>query len=105
MLVDILVKTHAIDVFIGLIAFIIVFSFIFPLVEEGITNFWDAMWYCFAVVTTIGFGDITAVTMVGRVLTVILGFYGIVVVAIMTSVIVNFYNELSKKEKARDVVE
>ena len=105
LLVDILVKTHTIDVFIGLIAFIIVFSFIFPLVEEGITNFWDAMWYCFAVVTTIGFGDITAVTMVGRVLTVILGFYGIVVVAIMTSVIVNFYNELSKKEKARDVVE
>ncbi len=105
LLVDILVKTHAIDVFVGLIAFIIVFSFIFPLVEPNITTFWDAMWYCFAVVTTIGFGDFAAVTPLGRILTVILGMYGIVVVAIMTSVIVNFYNEVSTKEKSRKIVE
>ena len=105
LLVDILVKTHAIDVFVGLLAFIIVFSFIFPMVEPNITTFWDAMWYSFAVVTTIGFGDLTAVTPLGRILTVVLGMYGIVVVAIMTSVIVNFYNEVSSKEKQRNIVE
>lgn len=105
LLVDILVKTHAIDVFVGLIAFIIVFSYIFPLVEPNITTFWDAMWYCFAVVTTIGFGDLYAITPLGRILTVVLGIYGIVVVAIMTSVIVNFYNEVSTKEKNRNIVE
>ena len=54
----------------------------------------DALWYCFAVVTTTGFGDLAAVTLIGRILTVILGFYGIVVVALITSVIVNFYNEV-----------
>ena len=63
------------------------------------------MWYCFAVVTTIGFGDFAAVTPFGRILTVVLGMYGIVVVAIMTSVIVNFYNEVSTKEKSRNIVE
>ena len=58
-------------------------------------NIGDALWYCFAVVTTIGFGDFTAVTLTGRVLSVILGLFGIVLVAVITSIIVNFYNEIS----------
>ncbi len=102
--VDILIRTHALDVFVGLVAFIIAFSFMFPMVEPTITTFWDGMWYSFAVVTTIGFGDFAATTLVGRILTVVLGIYGIVVVAIMTSVIVNFYNAVSAKEKTSDII-
>ena len=105
LLLDILVKTHTIDVIVCLISFMIAFSFILPRFEQNITNFWDAMWYCFAVITTIGFGDFYATSLMGRTLTVILGIYGIVVVAIITSVIVNFYNEVSAKEKARDFIE
>lgn len=105
LLLDILVKTHTIDVLVCMIAFIIAFSFIFPMVEPSITTFWDAMWYCFAVITTIGFGDFAAETVIGRVLTVILGIYGIVVVAILTSVIVNFYNEVTAKEKNRNIIQ
>lgn len=99
LLLDILVKTHAIDVIIGCLALVIAFSFLMPMFEPNLTNFWDAMWYCFAVITTIGFGDFAAVSTVGRVLTVLLGIYGLVVVAIFTSVIVNFYNQISKKEE------
>ena len=51
-------------------------------------------------VTTIGFGDLTPTTEIGRLLSVILGLYGIVVVALITSIIVNFYGEM-KKEDAR----
>lgn len=105
LLLDILIKTHTIDVLICLLAFIIAFSFIFPLVEPNITNFWDSMWYCFAVITTIGFGDFYATSLIGRILTVILGIYGIVVVAILTSVVVNFYNEVSSKDRKRNIVE
>ena len=102
---SIIIKTHTIDVIIFLLAFIIAFSFLFPLVEESITNFWDGMWYSFAVITTIGFGDFAATSAVGRILTVILGIYGIVVVAIITSAIVNFYNEVSAKEKSKEIVD
>ena len=115
LLLNILIKTHAIDVIVCLFAFMIAFSFILPSVEGKlaessevtvtIKTFWDAMWYCFTVITTIGFGDFAAVSTMGRVLTVILGIYGIVVVAILTSVIVNFYNEVTAKEKARDFIE
>ena len=109
LLLNILIKTHAIDVIVCLFAFMIAFSFILPGVEDkaggSIATFWDAMWYCFTVITTIGFGDFAAVSAIGRLLTVVLGIYGIVVVAILTSVIVNFYNEVTAKEKARDFIE
>jgi hypothetical protein len=62
----------------------------------------NALWYCFAVVTTIGFGDMTAVSTIGRVLSVILGVYGIVVVALITSIIVNFYGEMKKSNSDDD---
>ena len=104
-LLDILLKTHTIDSIVGLLAFIIAFSFLFPLFEPTIPTYWDAMWYCFTVITTIGFGDFAATTLVGRILTVILGIYGIVIVAIITSVIVNYYNEVTAKDKAKDMIE
>ena len=47
--------------------------------------------------TTIGFGDITAVSILGRILSVILGIYGIIVVALITSIIVNFYSEVKSE--------
>lgn len=99
---DILIKTHTIDVIICLMAMIITFSFLFPIFEDTITTYWDAMWYCFAVITTIGFGDFAATSLIGRILTVFLGIYGIVVVAIITSVIVNFYGAITKKDKEEE---
>ena len=74
--------------------------------EDGIKTFADALWYCFAIVTTIGFGDMVAETTVGRILSVFLGVYGLIVVAVLTSIIVNFYNETSKRDdKEKDISE
>lgn len=91
-------KTFAIEILYGLFVLIIASSFIFYIMEESIPTFSDALWYSFAIVTTIGFGDFVALSSVGRLLSVILGLYGLVVVAVLTSIIVNFYNETTKKE-------
>ena len=96
-LFKIIVSTYSLEILFGLLTLMICFSLILPMFEENIPTFGDALWYCFAVVTTIGFGDFAATTVVGRVLTVLLGIYGIVVVAVITSIIVNFYNEVSGK--------
>lgn len=104
-LFNILNVTHTLDILICLLGLMIAFSFVFPMVEENITSFWDGLWYSFAVITTIGFGDFVAQTAIGRVLTVILGLYGIVIVAIITSVIVNFYNAVSDKKTEKKVDE
>ncbi len=89
----ILRKTYAAEILFGMVLLITAFSIILPKFELNIPTFGDALWYCFAIVTTIGFGDLTAVTLPGRIISVILGLYGLIVVALITSIIVNFYNE------------
>ena len=42
--------------------------------------------------------------MIGRILSVILGIYGIVVVSLITSIIVNFYGEMRRMEEDDDEV-
>lgn len=91
-------KTYAAEILFGIVLLIVAFSLVLPHLEEGITTFNDALWYCFAIVTTIGFGDFSAVTPVGRILSVILGLYGIIVVALITSIIVNFYGEMKSDD-------
>ena len=102
-LIKIILSTFSLEVLFGLLVMIVAFSFVFVSVEPNITNFPDALWYCFAVVTTIGFGDFVAVTPIRRVLTVFLGLYGLVVVAVITSIIVNFYNETMGKADAKEL--
>ena len=102
-LIKIVVRTFALEVILGLLTIMVAFSLIFMLYEPEIPTFADGLWYSFAVVTTIGFGDIKAVTVLGRVLTVILGIYGIIVVAVITSIIVNFYNESVGKHDSEEI--
>ena len=90
-------RTYAARVFFGMILLIVSFSFLFKIVEPDMPGFKDGLWYSFAIVTTIGFGDITAVTSFGKVLSVLLGIYGIVFVALITSIIVNYYNEVANR--------
>ena len=91
-------KTYAAEILFGIVLLIVAFSLVLPYIEEGIPTFTDGLWYCFAIVTTIGFGDFSAVTPVGRLLSVILGLYGISVVALITSIIVNFDGEMKSDD-------
>ena len=102
-LFKIIVSTYSLEVLFGLLIIIATFSFAFVSIEPSINTYPDALWYCFAIVTTIGFGDFTAVTAVGRILSVILGLYGLVVVAVITSIVVNFYNETSGKRDQKEL--
>ena len=105
MFVKIIFKTYALEILFGLLVLMATLSLVLMLEEPTMGYYPDALWYCFAVVTTIGFGDFYATTLIGRVITVILGMYGIVVVAVITSIIVNFYNETSGKAAAKELRE
>ena len=99
---EIIRKSFAVEILVGLLLLIFTFSYIMYGSEPQMPTYPDALWYCFAIVTTIGFGDIVAVSLVGRVLSVVLGIYGIIVVALITSIIVNFYGEMKKKDAKED---
>ena len=86
-------KTNAAEILFGMLLLIIAFSLVLPILEESIPDFTSALWYCFAIISTIGFGDVTAVSLLGRLLSAILGICGLVVVSVVLSIVVNFYNE------------
>ena len=100
-LFDIIRKSLVEEIVITLLIQIILCSVYFTIVEPDITSYVDALWYSFSVITTIGFGDVYVVTTFGRILSVILGINGIAVVAVFTSLIVNFYNEMNKKREEK----
>lgn len=103
-LFKIIINTFALEVLFGLLATMVASALVLITVENAtFTNFGEALWYTFTVVTTIGFGDIVATTLVGRLVSVILGIYGIIAVAVITSIIVNFYNETSGKKDAKEL--
>ena len=95
-------KTYVAEILYGLIVLIVSFSFVFMIFESEFTNYGDALWYSFSLVTTIGLGDLAATGALTRILSVILGLYGLIVVAVITSVVVNFYNEVKNKKDGEE---
>lgn len=89
----ILKRTGTQKLLFGFVLFIFLSSFLLLLFEPNIKHYGDALWYSFVSSTTIGFGDIYAVSLIGRIITVIISMYGILVTAIMTGVVVSYYNE------------
>lgn len=104
-LLKIIRKTYVFEILYGQIILIAACSFYFMAMEDNITTFWDGLWYSFAVVTTIGFGDLTVTGSISRLLSVILGVYGIIVVSSITSVIVNYYNEVKNVDTDKQTEE
>lgn len=64
--------------------------------EPSIETYGDSLWFCFASATSIGYGDYSAVTLIGRTITIILAVYSIAVIAIFTAVITSFFTDLVK---------
>ena len=99
----ILKRTRADRILFGYVLFIAVIAAIIQLVEPDINHYRDALWYCYAVLSTAGFGDIVVVTFIGKAVSVLLTIYTIFVVAIVTGVVVNFYTQLVEMQRKETV--
>ncbi len=84
-------KKILINVFIFIIFMIFIFALIIYSAEgkenKNITNYWDALYFTFITVSTIGYGDITPVTAIGRAIVIVVALIGIAVLAIPTGII------------------
>ena len=88
----VLKKTKADKIIFGFVVFLFACAFIILLAEPDITRYGDALWYCYAVFSTIGFGDIVATTFIAKVLSVLITVYALFATAVVTGVVVSFYN-------------
>ncbi len=60
----------------------------------------DALWWCVATVTTVGYGDKVPVSVLGRTVALFYMFFGIAMISILLSVITNtFYKRRYEKEE------
>ena len=100
-LARVLKDTNADRMILSFVLFLFADAFLIMLAEPGIQTYGDALWYSFAIFSTIGFGDYAAVTLIGRVLSILLSIWSILIIALVTGVIVAFFNEVqSMKYKA-----
>ena len=90
----ILKHTGADKIVLGFVGFMLVTALVIWACEPEIHTYREALWYCFTVVSTIGFGDVVVRTPISRGLSVALSIYAIVTLAIFTGVIVNYYTQL-----------
>ena len=85
-------------------AFLLVCCALFCILEpETFPVFGNAVWYSFQAITTIGFGDIVAHT-ICRVITILMGLSSLVVVALITGTVVNYYNEMMRLRKNESIM-
>jgi len=82
-----------------------ILSLIVWLAEPGIATYLDALWFLWAVTTTVGLGDVTAVTLIGRIATIIDSIMGMIVVALFTGVVVDYFNECRNAQLDESLVE
>ncbi len=89
----------------GFAAWFFLSSFLIMLFEPGINGYGDAVWYSFVACTSIGFGDLVATTFAGRLLTILLTVYEIVIVAMFSGVVVSYYLEVVHRRENEIVMD
>ena len=68
--------------------------------NSQMTTLLDAMWWCVATVTTVGYGDVVPVTSLGRIVALVYMFFGITLITTLLAVISNtFYKKRFEKEE------
>ena len=102
-LVGILKRTRADKILVGFIVFLFAVAAVIELAEPDINRYGDALWYCYAVISTAGFGDVVAVTFIGKICSVLLTVYAIFVTAIVTGVVVNFYTQMVEMQRKETI--
>ena len=93
---DIMKNTHT-DKIIGIyVVFVVACALLIWALDPGVNRFGDALWYCYSVLSTAGFGDVVVTGFLPRILSVLVTVYTIFVVAIVTGVVVNYYNQMTE---------
>ena len=73
------------------------------IVEPNIKTPIDSVWYCFSVATTIGFGDITAITILSRAMSIFLSICSILIIAVVPGIITSYYIESTKLKEQESI--
>ena len=71
----------------ALLFFIFLFGYLFYVSEPDVRNLGDGLWWALVTITTVGYGDITPVTTLGRVVASSLMLLGLGLIATITAIV------------------
>jgi voltage-gated potassium channel len=97
----------------GLLITVLVFSLLFIFISalmiyqyehvsqpELFSNFFDAIWWSLSTLTTVGYGDIFPITTEGRIIAMVISFFGVAIVALPSGIIAaGLISELGNNEE------
>ena len=66
---------------------------------EAFSNAFSSLWWAVATLTTVGYGDIYPITVLGKLLSAIIAILGIGLVAVPTGIISAGFTEMIEEEK------
>lgn len=97
-------KTNSLDKVIAATSLLIFISAIpITMVEPGIDSYGDAVWWAVVTTTTVGYGDISPVTGLGRFIALILMIFGIGLLGMITGSIATFFIRHEKENNNSSV--
>lgn len=101
-----LLKTNGLDKVL-IVALVLLFIIPIPIVflEPSIHSFTDALWWAVVTTTTVGYGDLSPETPVGRMLAVVLMMVGIGIIGTLTSAITSFFSRKEANTHDKQVLE
>ncbi|WP_235848900.1 MULTISPECIES: potassium channel family protein [Bacillaceae] len=92
-----IIRTNNLDkVVLGTVILIFISSIPIRFVEPSINSYTDAVWWAIVTSTTVGYGDISPETMIGRLIAIVLMIFGIGLLGMVTSSVASYF--LKKKE-------
>lgn len=92
-------RTGASKILFSYVLYVLAASLVVFLVDPNINSYADALWYNYAVISTIGFGDIVASALITKILSLTVTIYSTIIIAIITGIIVNYYNQILELQK------
>ncbi len=91
-----LVHTGTVKVAIAYLILLCIGGVALSFIEPQVHGIFEGVYFCFIASTTVGFGDIVPVTVLGRIITIIVTLAGILTVAMVPGVVVAYYTEYLK---------
>lgn len=100
-----LISSMSIVFMLMLISSVIMYNIEHEAQPEQFKNVFQAMWWAVATLTTVGYGDIYPITIIGKILSAVIAVLGIGLVAVPTGIITSGFSEIVTNEKNRKLDE